>query len=440
VTAPVPETPETASAWRRALGSVAVDVGLLRRRRDLRLLIVGQTVSEVGSMATFVAVPFQAYELSGSSLAVGLLGVAEFVPVIVLALVGGALADAFDRRRLVQIAEVGAAVVAGALLLNAALPDPQLWVLYVCSALMAAFTALRRPPLDALIPRLVERDELKAAAAIQFSFHNVAAISGPALGGVLIAAAGLSVTFAVDIATFVLSLVVLTMMRTPPPPADAAPPSLQSIKEGVRYARSRQELVGTYLVDMNAMFFGMPMALFPAIAKRYGGAEVLGLLYAAPSAGSIVVTLTSGWARHVHRHGRAIVYGAAAWGVAIVAFGLADVLWLGLACLALAGGMDTISGIFRSTIWNETIPDHLRGRLAGVEMISWSSGPLLGDAEAGALAALAGVRASVISGGIACVAGTAVLALALPRFWAYDSRAQAAGAGGSVPNVTDAPA
>jgi MFS family permease len=423
VTAPVPETPETASAWRRAVGSLAIDAGLLRRRRDFGLLVAGQAISEAGSMATFVAVPFQVYELTGSSLAVGLLGVAEFVPVIVLALVGGALADAFDRRRLVQIAEMGAALVAGALLVNSVLADPQVWVLYVCSALMAGFTAIRRPPLDALIPRLVERDELKAASAIQFSLHNLAAISGPAFGGVLIAAAGLGVTYGVDVVSFVLSLLVLTVMRTPPPPADAEPPSLRTIVDGVRYAVSRQDLIGTYLVDMNAMFFGMPMALFPAIAKGYGGAEVLGLLYAAPSVGSIVVTLTSGWTRHVHRHGRAVVYGAAAWGLAIVGFGFADALWLALACLAVAGGMDTISGIFRSAMWNETIPDHLRGRLAGVEMISWSSGPLLGDAEAGIVAALTTVRTSVVAGGIACVAGTAALALALPRFWSYDSRA-----------------
>jgi MFS family permease len=440
VTAPVPDTPETASAWRRAVGAVAVDIGLLRRRRDFGLLVLGQTVSEAGSMATFVAVPFQVFERTGSSLAVGLLGVAEFAPIIVLALVGGALADAFDRRRLVQVAEVGAALAAGALLVNAALPDPQLWVLYLCAALMAAFTAVRRPPLDALIPRLVERDELKAASALQFSFHNMASLAGPALAGLLIAGAGLTVTYGVDVASFAASLVVLTAMRTPPPPPDAEPPSLRTIVEGLRYARSRQDLVGTYLVDMNAMFFGMPMALFPAIAKRYGGPEVLGLLYAAPSAGSIAVTLTSGWTSRVHRHGRAIVYGAAAWGVAIVAFGFADVLWLAVACLVAAGAMDTISGIFRSAIWNETIPDHLRGRLAGVEMISWSSGPLLGNAEAGLLAALASVRASVVTGGIACVAGTFALAVALPRFWGYDSRTHAAGPDASVPNVTDVPA
>jgi MFS family permease len=433
-----PDAPRAASAWQRALRAVAIDAGLLRRRRDFRLLVIGQAVSEGGSMLTFVAVPFQVFELTGSSLAVGLLGVAEFAPILVLALLGGALADAFDRRRLVQLAEIGAALVAGALLVNAALPDPKLWVLYVCASLLAACMALRRPPLDALVPRLVERDELKAAAAVEFTVHNVAFVGGPALAGVLIAAAGLEATYALDAASFAFSLVLLTLMHTPPPPADAEPPSLRTIAEGVRYAGSRQELIGTYLIDMNAMFFGMPQALFPAIAKRYGGAEVLGLLYAAPAAGSIVVGLTSGWTGRVHRHGRAIAYAAAAWGAAIVAFGLADAIWLAVACLALAGGMDAISGIFRSAIWNETIPDHLRGRLAGVEMLSWSSGPTLGNAEAGAVAALAGVRASVVAGGVACVAGTVALALALPGLWRYDSRAAGEGPAGSVPKITDA--
>ena len=240
--------------------------------------------------------------------------------------------------------------------------------------------------------------------------------------------------------SFLASLVVLNAMRTPPPPPDAEPPSWRTIREGLRYATSRQDLVGTYLVDMNAMFFGMPMALFPAIAKGYGGPEVLGLLYAAPSAGSIVVTLTSGWSARVHRHGRAVVFGAALWGVAIVGFGFANTLWLAVACLVVAGAMDTVSGIFRSAMWNETIPDHLRGRLAGVEMISWSSGPLLGDAEAGLVAALTTVRASVVTGGIACVVGTVGLAVALPRFWGYDSRSHGAGDAASAANVTDVPA
>jgi MFS family permease len=212
-------------------------------------------------------------------------------------------------------------------------------------------------------------------------------------------------------------------MRTPPPP-EGEQLGLRAIGEGLRYAVSRQELIGTYVVDINAMFFGMPLALFPEFAQHYGGGAVVGLLYAAPPAGAVVATLTSGWTRHVHRHGRAVVLAAAGWGVAIVVFGVAGVLWLALLALALAGAADAVSGIFRATIWNETIPDRLRGRLAGVEMISWSSGPLLGNAEAGLARAAVGLRSSVVAGGVMCVVGSFVLAAALPRLWGYDSRAE----------------
>jgi len=407
----------------RVLAAVAVDAGLLRRRREYRLLVAGQAVSDLGSMITLVAIPVQTFQITGSSVAVGLLGVAEFVPILVLALVGGALADAFDRRRLVMLAEVGALVIVGGLVANALLPEPQLWVLYVAAALIAACTAIRRPPLDALMPRLVEREELKSASALQWAVHNVAHMAGPAIGGVLIATAGAAVTYTADLVTFAVSLVALAAMRTPPPPERQAL-GLRAIGEGLRYAGSRQELIGTYVIDINAMFFGMPMALFPALAERYGGGAVVGLLYAAPSAGAVVATLSSGWSRRVHHHGRAVVLAAAAWGVAIAGFGLAGELWLALLCLALAGAFDAVSGIFRATIWNETIPDRLRGRLAGVEMISWSSGPLLGNAEAGFTSALVGLRASVVGGGVMCVLGSVALAAALPKLWGYDSRRQ----------------
>jgi MFS family permease len=407
----------------RLLAAVAVDAGLLRRRREYRLLVFGQAVSDLGSMITLVAIPVQTFKITGSSVAVGLLGVAEFVPILGLALVGGALADAFDRRRLVMLAEAGALVVVGGLVVNGLLPEPQLWVLYVAAALIAACTAIRRPPLDALMPRLVECEELKSASALQWAVHNVAQMAGPAIGGVLIATAGAAVTYTADLVTFGVSLVALAAMRTPPPP-EQQELGLRAIGEGLRYAGSRQELVGTYAIDINAMFFGMPLALFPAFAEHYGGGAVVGLLYAAPSAGAVVATLSSGWTRGVHHHGRAVVFAAAAWGVAIAGFGLASTLSLALLCLALAGAFDAVSGIFRATIWNETIPDRLRGRLAGVEMISWSSGPLLGNAEAGFASALVGLRASVVAGGVMCVAGSLVLAAALPRLWGDDARRQ----------------
>lgn len=410
------------SRLRRLVRAVAVDVGLLRRQREFRLLIAGQVTSDLGSMVTFVALPYQCFQLTHSTVAVGMLGLAEFVPILLLAMLGGSMADFFDRRRLMQLAEVASLVVAAGLIVNAVLDEPHVWVLYVAAALMAAATAIRRPPLDSLVPRLVERDELKSAAALHWSLSDAATLVGPAIAGVVIASLGFAAAYVVDAATFAAALATLAVIRTPPPPPDAAPPSLHGILEGIRYARSRPEIVGTYVVDMNAMFFGIPLALFPALSQRYGGAEIVGLMYAAPSAGSLLATITSGWSRRVHRHGRAIVYAAAGYGVAIIGFGLSDALWPALLFLAAPGAADSISGLFRGVMWNETIPDALRGRLAGLEMISWSSGPTLGSVEAGAAAALLGLRSSVVVGGALCVGGSAVVAAALPAFWRYDAR------------------
>src|SRR5215210_5732463 len=405
----------------RALRGLLLDLSPLRGR-EFRVLFIGQLVSFFGSMITFVALPFQMYELTRSSLAVGALGACEFVPIVTVALVSGALADAVDRKRLVLISELGSAAVMAVLVANSLLEDPHVWVLFACAAVLAAFYALLRPPLDSLVPRVVPREQLKGAMALEWIRGNVGMIAGPAVGGVLIAAFGVPITFGIDLATFLISLGFLSAMRASPPPDDADRPGVRSIVAGLRYAGSRPELLGTYLVDVNAMFFGMPQALFPAIAAGYGGAEVLGLLLAAPAVGSLVVALFSGWTRHVHRHGRAVALAASGWGVAIVLFGFADALWPALVCLGVAGAMDAVSGLFRSVIWNETIPDRLRGRLAGVEMISYTSGPTLGNFEAGALASLTSVRTSVVSGGVMCVAGTAVLVALLPAFWRYDAR------------------
>jgi MFS family permease len=420
-----PGPPIAPGGVRGLLRLATIDIGPLRRRRDFRLLFIGQGVSFFGSMITYVAIPFQAYQLSGSSLVVGLLGLAELVPLLAAAFIGGALADAFDRRRLMQLTELSFAAASLVLVANALLPDPQLWVLFVMSALLATLDGLQRPSLDALTPRLVERDELVAAGALASFRMTIGMIAGPAVGGVLVATAGVPATYAVDTATFAVSLVALRMMRAVPPPPEAEPPSLRRILEGLRYAGSRPELMGTYIVDIVAMFFGMPMALFPAVASHLGGAGVLGLLYAAPAVGSLLATVTSGWAARVHRHGAAVCIAAAIWGVGIVGFGLAPNLALALAGLVVAGGADMVSGIFRGTIWNQTIPDHLRGRLAGIEQVSYSTGPLLGNVESGAVASLAGVRVSIVSGGVLCVAGVAVAALALPAFWRYDNRAAA---------------
>jgi MFS family permease len=408
---------------RRLAGVAAIDIGPLRRRRDFRLLFTGQALSFFGSEVTYVAIPYQTYQLTGSSLLVGLISLAELVPLLVVPFIGGALSDAFDRRRLIQFAELGSALCVGILLVNALLPEPRVWVLFAVVPFLAGLYGIFRPSLDALVPRLVTREELPAASALEGFRGTLGSIAGPALAGVLIATAGLPVAYAVDILTFVGSLAALWLMRSIPPPADPTRPSLRGVVEGIRYAWSRDELMGTYGVDIIAMFFGMPMALFPAIAEEFGGAGVLGLLYAAPSVGALLATVTSGWVSRVHRHGLAVILAAATWGVAITGFGLAPSLVLALVALVVAGGADMVSGIFRMTIWNQTVPDRLRGRLAGIEQVSYTSGPLLGNLRAGVVASLASVRVSVVSGGVLCVVGIVLAAIALPAFRRYDARA-----------------
>ena len=356
----------------------------------------------------------------------GLLGAVDFVAMLSTAFLGGALADAVDRRRMVRVTEALLLLTCGGLLANSLVDDPSVALLFVLNALLVAFDALQRPSLDALLPRLVPKEQLVAAAALNSFRMTVGMIAGPALGGLLIAGLGLPWTYTVDVATFAVSLVALQLMRAVPPPADAERPSLRGVLEGVRYARSRPELMGTYLVDINAMFFGMPNALFPALAAGFGGANALGLLYSAPAVGALLASATSGWTARVHKHGQAVLWAAGLWGVAILGFGLSPVLWLALVFLALAGAADMVSGVFRSTIWNTTIPDHLRGRLAGIELISYSTGPTLGNVEAGTVAALTSPRVSTGIGGALCVVGTLALAVALPAFRRYDARDHAA--------------
>lgn len=412
----------TAPWHTRWLHLAIVDVTPLRRHRDFRLLFASRFVSFFGSMISSVAVPYQLYQLTHSVLLIGVLGVLEFGAILCVAFIGGALADALDRRRMVLLTEVALMVCSLVLAANAALGNPQVWLLFVIPIAWGALDALQRPSLDAMLPRLVDRDELAAAAALGSMRSTLGMIFGPALGGVLIATIGLPLTYLVDVVTFVIGLASLGLMRAVPPPVDAERPSLRRIVEGLRYARSRQELLGTYFVDMIAMFFGMPMALFPAVAQGLGGPKVLGLLYASPAIGSFLFSATSGWTGRVRRHGIGVIVSATVWGLAIVGFGFAPGLWPAVFFLALAGGADMLSGVFRHLIWNQTIPDSLRGRLASIEMVSYTSGPALGNFEAGAVATAFNVRVSIVSGGVLCVIGCLICAAFLPAFRAYDSR------------------
>src|SRR5580704_5484307 len=349
---------------RRAARRVAPDLSPLRRAPEFRRLYAAQAASTAGSMITFVALPYQAYQLTRSSLVVGLLSFAELVPLVAAALLGGVLADAADRRRLILAAEAVGLAAAVALAANAAVWH-QVWLLFVLAVAGTLAFGLQRPSLDALVPVLVARDDLPAAAALTGLAGNAAQILGPLLGGTLIAIVGLPVAYLADGASCLAGLALFAGLRSFPPAADAGRPSLRGIGAGLRYARSLPEILGTYLIDIAAMFFGAPYALFPAFAARTGGPAALGLLYAAPGAGALLVSATGGWARQVSRHGRAIALAVCGWGLAIAAFGVAPGLWWAVAALAAAGGADMVSGIFRMTMWNQTIPASLRGRLAG---------------------------------------------------------------------------
>lgn len=398
-----------------------MDFSPLKRHRDYRYLYIAQSVSFLGTMMTYVALPYQMFQLTHSSFHVGLLGVAELIPLLMTAFIGGALADSVDRRRMVIVTDVFLAAGSLSLALLAWHGAPPFWSLYVLAGFMSGMNGLQRPSIDALMPRLVPREDLMAAAALGSFRGSFIMIVGPAIGGVLIASMGLWFTYAMDMLSYVLALGCIVMIRPMAAPATAERPTVESIREGFRYAVSRQELVGTYVVDFVAMIFGMPMALFPALSEKLGGPGVLGILYAAPAIGAFAASVTSRWTRAVRRHGLAVTIAAAVWGVAIVIFGFCDRIVPAVFFLALAGGADAISGIFRSTIWNQTIPDNLRGRLAGIEMVSYMSGPMLGHLESGMAAAAFGVRASVVSGGVLCVAGVAVCAVLLPKFIRYDA-------------------
>ena len=400
-----------------------MDLTPLRESRDFRLLLISGMITYLGSMITYVALPFQVAQLTGSFVAVGLIGLVELAPLVIFGLYGGALADSVDRRTMVLSTEIAAGLLIAVLLVNAIIPSPQLWILYVVAVLLAVTDGLQRPSLDAMIPRVVAHDQLAAAGALNALRWQLGGIVGPAIGGILISVGGLATAYGVDVVTFALSAAVLWRVRKIKVDNDSSESaSLRHITDGLRYAWSRKDLMGTYAVDLIAMIFAFPYALFPFLADDLGAPWALGLLYSAGAFGSLVVTLTSGWTSLVHRHGRAIVLAAMVWGLGIALVGMTTSLWLVLVLLAVAGGADMVSGIFRMTMWNQTIPDDVRGRMAGIELLSYSIGPLLGQVRSSAAASMTSLRMSFISGGLLCIVGVGLSAIALPSLWKYDDR------------------
>lgn len=408
---------------RERVTGLRVDVTPLRSSRDFRLLFAAGTVFYVGAMVTYVALPYQLYQLTRSNLAVGLVGAVELVPLVVFGLYGGALADRVDRRRMLVWTGAAQVLLTAALLGNSLLAAPRVWAVYVLAGLLSAAQSLQRPSREALIPRVVAFDSLSAAVALSSLGMQIGTLLGPALGGLLVAHVGVAWAYSVDVAGLVLATAMFAALRSYPPTDRSTPPGLRAIAEGIRYALGRRDLLGTYVIDMVAMFMAMPVVLFPAFAQDVlDEPAMLGVLYTAGSVGTLVATLTSGWTTRFHHHGRAVVVSAAAWGAAVGLAGLAPTAWVAAGWLAVAGGADMISGIFRSTIWHQTIPDEKRGRLAGIELLSYSVGPLGGQVRSGLVADLTSVRASIVSGGVLCVVGVVATGAVLRDFWRYDTR------------------
>lgn len=372
-------------------------------------------------MVTYVAIPFQIKELTNSYIAVGIVGAIEIIPLILFGLYGGVLADYVDRKKMVWATEAAALVLSGILLLNSLSSEPKVWVIYVMAGLFASVDGLQRPSADAILPRIVGHKDLPAASALMSLRWQMGVIIGPTIGGIVISTISISAGYGFDVFTFFISLLFLARVGSVPANPEAEKPSLRGLLDGIKYAFSRQDLTGTYLIDLAAMFFAMPTALYPFWADQLGAPWALGFLYAAVTVGSVVVTLTSGWIKTYRFHGRAIILAAIGWGAAIALAGISNSLILVLLFLAIAGGADMISALFRGTIWNQTIPDNLRGRLAGIELLSYSIGPLAGQLRAASMAAATSLTFSVTAGGLICVFMVALLASFLPKLRKYDA-------------------
>ncbi|MEV7597098.1 MFS transporter [Kitasatospora sp. NPDC089797] len=400
------------------------DVSVLRTARDFRLLWLAGLISILGSAFTLlVAVPLQVQEQTGSPLAVGLLGLAELAAMLLCALYGGALADRTDRRRMVLLTEAGLTLLTAVLLANALLGRPQVWLLYPVAAAAAALQGLQWPALGALVPRLVPDGQLPAAAALQSLRGNTAVLLGPSLGGLLAATAGLATAYALDLASFAVSLLLLARLS----PVRVHEPEegglLRSVGTGLRYLAGQPVLLGTALLDLVATALALPTTLLPFLAEGWHTRWALGLLYAAPAAGALLAGATSGWLGRSRRLGRVAVAGSALWAGALALAGWADRLEPALLLLAAAGAGNMLADSAREVIWNRTVPDAVRGRLAGVELLAGEAGATLGQLRAGAVAARFGARATLLAGGLAALGGTAVLAAAPAALWRYGAQA-----------------
>jgi MFS family permease len=422
--APRPDPPPKRGVFTRVRGHL-VDVTPLKISSQFRRLFFGKSISDFGDEIIAVVLPFQVYQLTGSPLAVGMLGLAQLIPVFVFPIVGGAFADALERRRLLTLTYALLAAISVVMAVNASRPEPLLWPLYVFAFLSAGMYTFNRPALDTWPARLLDSALLPSANALDAGFGTGIGMLGPVAAGLVIALISPAGAFIFDAFTFVAVIVAIRLMKPSPPSDEENEVSWEAIKDGFRFLKGKRSIQSVFLADLNAMIFGFPMALLPAVARSLDPAreaQILGLLFAAPAAGAFVATVLSGRAKDVRRQGRAIMLSIVVWGGAIVIFGLSKTLWLSLAMLAIAGAGDMVSGIFRQTIMQAAVEDRYRGRLGGIGMAVWATGPSLGDVESGVVAQVTTVPVSIVSGGLICIAGIGLLRWFSPGFWRYDAK------------------
>jgi MFS family permease len=407
------------------LPRIHADTTALRESRELRSLVLGNFVSGMGTQASLVALPYQLYVQTKSPLLTGLLGAAELIPLMAMALLGGALSDRMDRRRLLLVDQIALVLVAGGLSFAALAGEPPVWLLYVLGALLAGFGAVQNVARSAIVPNLVRPELLRSALAVNYGLYQLTMVVGPGLGGLLISAGGVQLAYGVDAISCAAMVWGVVRISAQPPKRDEEAPELnirRSIVEGIRFVGRSKALIGSFAIDLNAMAFGMPRALFPvlAVSVYHAGASGTGLLFASVSAGATVAALTTGWLEHVRRLGLIVIAAVVAWGLAIFFAALVPNLWFAAAMLALAGAADSVSAVCRNVINQSLTPDAMRGRMSSIYSLVVTSGPRVGDIESGTVASLTSARFSMASGGLACIAGVGVIVLAFPQLAAFD--------------------
>jgi transmembrane secretion effector len=425
------------------LSRVAVDVTPLRESRDFRLITAGSLITGLGTQATLVALPYQVYVTTGSAFLTGLLGAAELGPLVVASLFGGALADRFDRRTMLLLCQLALVGLAAALALAAYEGSPAVWLLFLLAGLTAGASSVERVVRAAIVPNVVRPGQLRAALSVTYGLYQLTQVVGPAVGGLLIAGFGIGTPYAVDAASCLgMAGAAAAMAAQPPVGVEEHEPVLRSIRSGLSFVFGLKALLGSFAIDLAAMTFGMPRALFPVLSVSVfgAGAAGTGLLTAAVAAGSTVAALTTGWLIGARFLGRIVLAAVAAWGAFVALAGIAGSLWVAAALFALAGAADSVSAVCRSTISQTLTPDRMRGRMSSVFSLVVASGPRLGDIESGSVAALTSAQFSVVSGGLACLASVGLIALAFPQLAAYDGDRIGPGAVGAEDAAAEMPA